>query len=148
MVLFHGLFHGLAMTYRTLLLLSIEKYMACDDDSLEERTTQSRQHDDRLILFPYPAMLELAFPEVAFANRWCWRHFGPMDGECSQEYSEYRVCTNEGPHRHVGKWTTHWFAKTDYNFGFNEWYFSEQADRDSFLANLPEMNWGEHYPKA
>ena len=135
------------MMYRTLVLSSIERYMACDDDSFEERTVQDRERDERLLRFPYPLMLELAFAEMDFANRWCWQHFGPMDGECTQKYSEYRVCSDETPHRHAGRWTTHWFVKTDYNFGFNEWYFSEEADRDLFLASLPKISWGEHYPK-
>jgi len=70
-----------------------------------------------------------------------------MDGECTQQYSEYPVCTDDAPHRHSGKWTSHWFVKTDYDFGFNEFYFVERADCELFLAHLPEMNWGEHYPK-
>jgi hypothetical protein len=92
-------------------------------------------------------MLEAAYPEIDFANGWCWQQFGPMDGECTQRYSEYRVCTEEVRHRHVGKWTTRWITKTDYDFGFIEWYFANETDRDFFLANLPEINWGEHYPK-
>jgi len=92
-------------------------------------------------------MLEVAYPELDFINRWCWRHFGPLDGECTQKCSEYRACADETPHHHAGRWTSYWFAKTDYDFGFNEWYFSEKTDRDLLLANLPEMNWGEHYPK-
>jgi hypothetical protein len=82
-----------------------------------------------------------------FANRWCWQNFGPCDGECTQRYSEYRVCDRSEPHSHVGKWTSHWFVKTDYDFGYNEWYFAENVDRDRFLANVDKINWGEHFPK-
>jgi hypothetical protein len=121
--------------------------MACDDAAIEGRIAESRERDERLLRFPYPVMLELAFPELDFVHRWCWLRFGPMDGECTQKQSEYRICTDDSPHQHSGSWTSHWVEKTDYDFGFNELYFAEQADRDLFLANLPEMNWGEHYPK-
>lgn len=135
------------MTYRTLILSSIERYLESEDDSIEDRALQSRERLDRLVRFPYPVMLELAFPELDFAIRWCWQQFGPMDGDCTQKYSEYRICTDDAPHRHSGKWTTHWFVKTEYNFGFDEFYFGEQDDRDLFVANLAEINWGENYPR-
>ncbi len=64
-----------------------------------------------------------------------------------QRYSEYRACERTEVHSHVGKWTWHWWAKTDYDFGFNEWYFAESADRELFISNLENVNWGEHYPK-
>jgi len=38
-------------------------------------------------------------------------------------------------------------VKTDYDFGFNEWYFAESEDCDFFVANVDKINWGEHYPK-
>ena len=48
-------------------------------------------------------------------------------------------------HSHSGAWTDHWFLKTDYDFGFNEWYFARQADYDLFLQNVANFNWGERY---
>ncbi len=36
-------------------------------------------------------------------------------------------------------------AKTAYDFGFNEWCFAEQADRDKFLEFVPSITWGETY---
>lgn len=131
------------MTHRTLVLSSIESYLACGNDSPED----IRERDELLLRFPYTVMLEVAFPELDFINRWCWLHFGPMDGECLEKYSEYRSCAEDTPHQHTGKWTSHWFVKTEYDFGFNEWHFSEEADRDLLLTSLPDMNWGEHYPK-
>jgi hypothetical protein len=92
-------------------------------------------------------MLQVSFPEMDFADRWCWQRFGPRDGECIQHGSEYPVCAIEGRHSHTGKWTSHWFAKTDYNFGFNEWYFAEESAREQFLASVSEINWGENFPK-
>jgi len=135
------------MSHRTVVLSSYQEYLAKGDDSLEERAAQTLDRDKRLLRFPHSVMLEVSYPELDFANRWCWQNFGPGDGECLQRHSEYRVCDLSEPHSHVGKWTSHWFVKTDYDFGFNEWYFAEIADYKQFLANVENINWGEHYPK-
>lgn len=97
--------------------------------------------------FPFSVMLKVSYPELDFANRWCWQKLGPSNGECYQAYSEYRVCLESESHEHSGIWTSHWLEKTDYNFGFNEWYFSSIEDRDMFIAVLDEINWGENYEK-
>lgn len=135
------------MSHRTVEPSSFEEYLASGADSVEERAVQEVGRNERLSRFPYSAMLKVSFPELDFANRWCWQNFGPGDGECLQHHSEYRVCDLTGPHAHAGKWASHWFVKTDYDFGFNEWYFAERADRDLFVANVDEINWGEHFPK-
>lgn len=137
------------MTYRTLVPSTIGKYLSYQGDcpSPEGLDEEMQSRDQRMLRFPHPIMVELSFAELDFVNRWCWQQFGPADGECQQKYSEYRACHTEEPHRHTGKWTMHWFEKTDYDFGFAEWYFSEKADYELFLANLPHFNWGENYPK-
>ncbi|WP_442485513.1 hypothetical protein [Aeoliella sp. SH292] len=135
------------MSHQTVEASSFEEYLASDDDSLEDRAAQEVDRNERLSRFPYSVMLKVAFPERDFANRWCWQHFGPCDGECTQQYSEYRACHRNESHSHVGNWTSHWFVKTDYNFGFSEWYFAESVDRDRFVANVDSVNWGEHFPK-
>lgn len=135
------------MNHRTVVASSFEEYLASDDDSVEERAAQEVDRNERLSRFPHSVMLKVSFPELDFANRWCWQNFGPCDGECTQRYSEYRVCDRTELHSHVGKWTSHWIVKTDYDFGFNEWYFAVSADRDLFVANVDKINWGEHFPK-
>ena len=57
------------------------------------------------------------------------------------------MCQIEVLHSHSGNWTQYWFAKTEYNFGFAEWYFAERAHYELFLDYIPELNWGESYPK-
>lgn len=135
------------MSYRTVQPSTIEEYLASEDDSLEDRADQEAARQERLSRFPHAVMLKVAFPEMDFANRWCWQNFGPCDGECTQRYSEYRVCDRTEPHSHDGKWTSHFFVKTEYDFGFNEWYFAENKDRDLFVANVYNINWGENFPK-
>jgi hypothetical protein len=135
------------MSHRTVVLSSFEEYFASDDDSAEWRAAEEVERNQRLSRFPHSVMLKVSFAELDFANRWCWQNFGPCDGECLERYSEYRACNRSEPHSHVGKWTWHWFVKTDYNFGFNEWYFAESVDRDLFLASVDQINWGENFPK-
>jgi hypothetical protein len=134
------------MSHRTVVLSSFNDFLA-DECSPEGRAEETKDRDVRLARFPYAVMLLVSFPEMDFADRWCWQRFGPRDGECIQPGSEYPVCTIEGGHSHTGKWTSHWFAKTDYNFGFNEWYFAEEGARELFLASVSEINWGENFPK-
>jgi hypothetical protein len=137
----------LPMSHQTVLLSSFEKYLTDGGDSPEEQVEQKLERQEQLARFPYSVMLQVSFPELDFANRWCWRRFGPSRGECMQRYSEYRVCDLTEPHSHLGGWTCKWFVKTDYDFGFNEWYFAEEDDRDRFLGSVKEINWGENFPK-
>ncbi len=132
------------MSHRTVILSSFEAYLA--EDCLPEFQGEAeRERASRLSQFPYPVTLQVSFPELDFANRWCWQHFGPSDGDCLQRHSHYPACSVPEPHSHTGKWIWYFWGKTDYDFGFCEWYFSEQSDLDRFLASVGEINWGEKY---
>lgn len=141
------------MTPRTVILSSFEAYLAaeypasCSEDLFENRAIEIGERTERLSRFPFAVMLEVSYPELDFANRWCWRNFGPAEGNCMQSDSEYPACLIKTPHGHSGSWATHWFVKTNYDFGFNEWYFAEKLQCDRFCENIPQINWGEHYPK-
>lgn len=132
------------MSHRTVILSSFEAYLA-EDCVPEFRGEEERERASRLSRFPYPVTLQVSFPELDFANRWCWQHFGPSDGNCLQRHSYYPACSVPEPHSHTGKWMWYFFGKTDYDFGFCEWYFAEQFDRSSFLASVGEINWGEKF---
>jgi len=134
------------MSFRTVELSSFEEYLReCypeTGNSLEEE-----DRDARLSRFPHVVMLKVAFPELDFANRWCWQQFGPYHGECQESYSEYRTCRLAEPHSHHGTWAYYFFEKIDYDFGFCEWYFTNRGHFERFLANVENINWGESYPK-
>ena len=135
------------MTHKTFILSTYEAYLESEANWPEDIADHEVDRNELLSKFPHSVVLQVAYPELDFANRWCWLNFGPAYGECDQKYSEYRVCTLEAQHCHYGKWVNHWFAKTDYDFGFTEWYFALNSHRELFLKNLPLLNWGEHYPK-
>ena len=114
-------------------------------DSAAARTAETEERKARLAAFPYSVILELSYPQMDFATRWCWQQFGPAHGKCEQYSSEYPACHEKGGHSHSGKWCTHWLEKTNYDFGFNEWLFAEQADQSRFLEFIPGITFGEDY---
>lgn len=140
------------MSHQTALLSSFEEYLANTDETKEELAEHLAVREATLRKFPFSVILQVAYPEIDFANRWAWLQFGPRDGECfdvrrGSKPSEYPMCNDPDPHDHQGTWCCHWLVKTDYDFGFCEWYFSNPTDRDRFLAFVPTINWGENFPK-
>jgi hypothetical protein len=111
------------------------------------RAVEVHERQARLENFPHSVVLQVAYPELDFANRWCWVQFGAAQGECLNAQSEYPACNLHRPHAHEGKWLSYWLDKVDYDFGYNEWCFTALADLDSFLQFIPHINWGERYPK-
>ncbi len=87
------------MTPRSVVLSSYEAFVASQNDFSEAEDRAAR-----LLMFPYPVMLELSYPELDFANRWCWQRFGPEYGECNQAASEYCACKIADSHCHLGDW--------------------------------------------
>lgn len=122
------------------------EFVGTSDDVIAARAAEIRERGARLAAFPHSVVLQVAYPELDFANRWCWQQFGPAHGECHQASSEYAACDLPKPHAHDGSWLTHWLVKTDYDFGFNEWCFVRLEDRDRFLDFVPQINWGEGWP--
>lgn len=141
------IFANSIVPYRTAKLSSYEAYWISENDDPVERLCAQEERGLLLLQFPFAVMLEVAYPEMDFANRWCWQTIGPKNGRCYQFQSNYPCCTDETEHEHQGVWCTRWFAKTDYDFGFNEWYFREQQHHDMFLAFVPMINWGERFPE-
>jgi len=140
------------MTYQTVVISSLEQYLANTDETEEDLREQIAIRDAIQIAFPFSVMLEVVTSEVDYANRWAWQQFGPRHGEFFDvrrglRPSEYPMCDNPEPHFHQGSWCCHWYVKTDYDFGFCEWLFANSTDRDRFLAFAPSINWGENYPK-
>lgn len=138
------------MTYRTARLATFDTYLNLTDESAEEIAQALSYREGQRARFPWTVMLELAYPEWDYANRWCWRNMGPHHGECFQsragsKHSYYPVCMIDTPHSHEGIWTSRWWVKTDYDFGFAEWYFITEPDRNRFLQFEPGIHWGEKY---
>lgn len=138
------------MPNQTDLLTSFEAFLEevfplGEPSSSAARTIEIEERRTRLVAFPHEVVLQLAYPKMDFATRWCWEQFGPADGKCYEYSSDYPACPHGAGHAHKGKWLTHWLAKTDYDFGFNTWCFANQADQKRFLKFVPHITWGETY---
>lgn len=138
------------MSSQTDLLSSFEAFLdevfpAGESGSSAARELEIEERRIRLVAFPYEVVLQLAYPPMDVATRWCWQQFGPADGECYEYSSDYPACHRGSGHAHEGKWQTHWLAKTGYDFGFNTWCFANQADQERFLEFVPDITWGETY---
>ncbi len=131
------------MTYRTVILSSFEKLRNFEPGKNDDYSERER----RLQSFPFAVMLQMSFPEIDYTTRLCWQKFGSAHGECTQHYSEYPVCKITDEHCHIGRWAKEFFVKTEYDFGFCEWYFAMQTDYEEFGRCIPEINWGEKFPK-
>jgi hypothetical protein len=128
------------------ILSSYEEYLTLECVPSGGEYEVDPERVERLARFPYSVVLQVAYPEMDFANRWCWGHLGPSYGECRQKDSNCCVCLIESPHCHFGVWTDRWLEKTDYNYGFNEWFFQSVADQNAFLEFVPMISWGEKFP--
>ena len=140
------------MTLRTVVLTDYDAYLeyeypAASDGAAEARAADLRVREVRLKAFPHSVVLQVAYPEMDYANRWCWQQFGPANGDCHEAHSNYPACNLKGLHSHDGRWLSHWLDKTDYDFGFNEWCFARKDDLDRFMGFVPQITWGEKFPK-
>lgn len=126
--------------------------------------------------FPYAVVAEGGYPEHDYARRWCWQNIGPEAGPCSSWQCDYPGCplalateiiergawedksgevhnyvqkrhSDPGEHSHEGEWTYLWLGKTGYDFGFSEFYFANETERQNFLAAFPTFNWSADWDK-
>ena len=139
------------MSYQTVVLSTFEEYLANTDEGEADVAERIAIRNATLHAFPFSVVLQVAYAEMDYANRWAWQQFGPRDGECfavrrGLRPSEYPMCHDPEPHVHRGTWCCHWHIKTDYDFGYCEWYFSNSTDKDRFLSFAPTINWGENHP--
>jgi hypothetical protein len=132
------------MIQRTVELVDYDTYLADPHaggaDIQSDQEIERKEREARLATFPHAIMLRLSYPELDFTNRWCWQQFGPTNGECQQHHSEYPACSVQGAHAHEGVWLSHWLAKIDYDFGYNEWYFATHLVAERFLAFVRQLS--------
>jgi hypothetical protein len=134
----------------------------------DNRAELEFERQERFRRFPQAVILAGVYPEHDFAKRWCWQTIGPCDGECHDSSAEYPGCplvlateraepfrgwpqkkySTVAEHVHEGLWTWFWLGKTDYNYGFGEFYFANGSDIDRFVTAVPTFSWGENYDPA
>jgi hypothetical protein len=150
-------------------LSSYEEFLTHD------KTWHEEARKIAIIKYPYTAVVEGCYPENDFSHRWCWQKFGsPECKQCYDHCSEYPACSlvlvteyietgtykdmngtehewkekrykEPEKHGHDGTWTTVWLGKTGYDYGFTEYYFLNEVDRDAFVKEAPNLGLGEKY---
>ena len=100
--------------------------------------------------FPHVVTLRGDYPSHDEIEAACWDRFGPRDGPCTHyEFTENVRCEitaklrQDNPdwfdvavpdHSHEGVWTTLWLQKTGYDYGYQDYCFSDLADKQRFLT--------------
>ncbi len=118
-----------------------------------EEYLKSKINERNVILsdFPYSIVLKTSYSQIDFAEWLLWQLFGDMNGICNQNSSDIPACKIKNKHQHKGNWTNLWLAKTDYDYGFNEWFFKSKKDCKIFINILPLLKqmkgWGIYTDK-
>lgn len=104
------------MTQRTVELSDFDSYLEYEyplsaSAQVDGRNTEIADRELRRETFPHTLILKVAYPELDYANRWCWREFGPTHGKCFESQSTYPACEVSNTHSHDGRWMWHWLAK-------------------------------------
>lgn len=134
---------------------------------IEDQQERDQERRDLLAVFPYSVVAEGFYSEHDYATRWCWQHISPKNGLCDSYQSDYLALSsvleteflehtfyrgNEwfhkrywepAEHAHQGEWAYLWFGKTDYDYGFGEYYFAQDTDRAKFVEAFPAFTWDE-----
>lgn len=144
------------------------------DRRLEYQRQQHKKRQGVSETFPYTTVLVGIYSEHDYAIRWCWLNISPPTGICDNYQSEYPACPlvlvtafvehgtikdklgqetptqwvvykDPGEHEHEGVWCWIWLGKTDYDYGFCEFYFANEVDREQFLAACSTFTWRKEW---
>jgi hypothetical protein len=99
-------------------------------------------------LFPYTSTIKWGYSDMDVGHCWCWQTFGPKHGKCEEDCGGERLFLNcpfsglvKAYHSHVGVWTSVWFGKTDYDFGYEQFFFKHKVDRDMFEFGIRAIDY-------
>lgn len=144
--------------------------------SVDQQHSLDNQRNELLVRFPNTVIATGFYPEHDYASLWCWQNISPENGPCNAWHSEYPACplvlatehiergtwkdksgkdlswerkryTNPGNHGHEGIWSFLWLGKTNYDYGYGEFCFRNESDRESFLAAFSTFTWSEDWNK-
>lgn len=111
-----------------------------DGDTYHHVELQSVRRERLKANFPFVAIIEGYDIELDKALQWCCDRLGPADGLCWGYSTEFKACDDKTPgHTHNGEWATFGLGKTGYDYFFNEVYFKQEADMESFKQQVPTL---------
>lgn len=78
-------------------------------------TDEENKRQSELKVFPYSVIVEGDYSEVEMAQDWCSQNIGEK-----------------------GKvWSDIWYGKIDYDYGFQEFFFETEENREKFANSVP-----------
>ncbi len=112
-----------------------EDYLIGNDNKQEFLKRKIKERNNILLDFSHSIILKLSYHQLDFANWLLWQILGEVYGYCG--YSNFPMCKIKGEHKHNGIWAIYWLAKTNYDYGFNEWFFKQKEDSDVLIKIKP-----------
>ncbi len=112
-----------------------EDYLIGNYNGQEYLNYKVKERNEILFKFPYSIILKLFYHQIDFADWILWQILGEVYGVC--QYSDIPACKIKGNHKHNGTWISYWLAKTDYDYGFNEWFFKKKKDINILTEIIP-----------
>lgn len=118
----------------SLALTTFEEFLEDYPHTFCEETLKEINETEKHL--PYTTTVKWMYVAMDDALPWCWQVFGPKDGLCVDSeccplvlaYGREKVKA----HSHQGTWTSIWLGKTDYDFGYEKFFFKYEAARDVF----------------
>ncbi len=104
-------------------------------------------------LFPHTTLVSWIYQDMDVAEDWCCETFGPpliidhiqedllretaeiFGSPINIEHIKYETsitCREKRSTNASGKWATLWLGKTDYDFGYQQFFFKDPADKEAF----------------
>lgn len=146
--------------------MKIHNLNEINEEYNQDQTDSIRSDREKLILnFPYSVLITADYEEINTAKKWCWENFGEVHIDKCDEYSkDSPICPiaikahqlrKEQPiydmdtvvidgvsvtnHSHTGKWSTLWYGKIDYDYGYIEFFFKKEEDRSKFESTVESL---------
>jgi len=94
-----------------------------------------------LASLPNSVIVEGEYSELDMAVNWCLTNIGQPDITSTWKC----VAQGAGESQEIaglqnGQWANQWFYKTDYDYGFMEFYFRSPADPARFVEAVPSFS--------
>jgi len=112
---------------------NLSAYLDEYDETLAYLIDVLKARESRRCDFPHTLMALLGYDLMDMAKQWCQDQWGP--GGDTYEDRPYQPQENQ-----AFLWLTCWMMKTEYDYGFCEWYFREPSHLEQFVAHIQSCN--------
>ena len=97
-------------------IVTLEALVDAYEGDEDWETEYQIEREELIVRYPYSVVVEGAFLEYNSLKHWTDEQFGPENSPV---------------------WTSLWYGKTDYDYGYREYFFSRQADLQLLIQHIP-----------